>query len=170
MHGHAQVMLSRHRHYAKVEHLRRAALSYRARYGASYFNDLYQVHHSLGCGLEKDGVRVLSYLTPIKEKEVILMAHELGRPLEEMLFEVLACFRDRIGVTSFNLALYLPPIAEAEEDWEGFPAMARLVDRGDPGSRASDIGAMELYASSVISSDPFEVARILRGALEGEKG
>lgn len=165
-HGHAQVMLSRRRHYAKVEHLRRTALFYRDQYGSSYFDDLYRVHHSLGAGLEKDGVRVLAYLTPVKEKEVIIIAPQLGRPLKERLYEVLACFRDLMGVTSFNLALFLPPIAQVEEDWEGFPAMARLVDRGSAGSRASDIGAMELYASSVISSDPLHVAQMVRDSLQ----
>ena len=164
-HGHAQVMLGRRRHYAKVEQLRRAALSYRDRYGASYFDDLYRVHRALGCGFEKEGVRVMAYLTPVKEKEVVLIARELGRSLKERLYEVLACFRDQMGVTSFNAALFLPPIASVEEDWGGFPAIARLVDRGNPRSKASDIGAMELYASSVISSDPFDVAQVVREAL-----
>ncbi len=164
-HGHAQVMLGRRRHYAKVEQLRRAALSYRDQYGASYFDDLYRVHRALGCGFEKDGVRVMAYLTPVKEKEVVLIAQELGRSLKERLYEVLACFRDRMGVTSFNAALYLPPIAPVEEDWRGFPVIARLVDRGNPQSKASDIGSMELYASSVISSDPFDVAQVVRESL-----
>ena len=168
-HGHAQVMLRRGRHYAKVEQLRRAAISYRDKYGASYFDDLYQVHRALGCGFEKDGVRVLAHLTPVKENEIVLIAHELSLSLEERLYEVLACFRDRMGVASFNVALLVPPIAEVGEDWGGFPAIARIVDRGDPKSRASDIGTMELYASSVISSDPFEVARVIREAL-GEFG
>jgi hypothetical protein len=43
--------------------------------------------------------------------------------------------------------------------------MVRLVDRGDPGSSASDVGGMELYAASVISSDPLELARHLWGSL-----
>jgi hypothetical protein len=56
----------------------------------------------------------------------------------------------------------MPPIAEVEEDWSGFPVVVRIVDRGDPDSKVSDVGAMELYAASVIASDPFAVA----GALE----
>ncbi len=166
-HGHAQVMLARRRHYAKVEQLRRAALSYREQYWSDYFDDLYRVHQALACGFEKEGVRVMAYLTPVKEKEVVLIAPELGRSLKERLYEVLACFRDRMGVTSFNAALLMPPIAPVEEDWEGFPAIARVVDRGSPGSKASDIGTMELYASSVISSDPFDVAQVVREGLGG---
>jgi len=62
---------------------------------------------------------------------------------------------------SFNLAIGLPPLAAVEEDWSGFPMLARLVDRGDPLNRTADIGAMELYAASVIASDPFRVAQAL---------
>ncbi len=164
-HGHAQVMLTRDRHYAKIEGLRRTALRYEAEYGSNYFQDLYRVHLSLGCALEKDGTKVLAYLTPLKDKEVLLMADEFSPSLKERIYEVLACFRDRLGVSSFNLALALPPLAEVEESWEGFPALARVVDRGDPKSRASDIGAMELYAASVVSSDPFEVAEALKEEL-----
>ena len=39
--------------------------------------------------------------------------------------------------------------------------MVRIVDRGDPLNRTSDFGAMELYAASVVSSDPFRVAESL---------
>jgi hypothetical protein len=67
-----------------------------------------------------------------------------------------------MGVTSFNLALYLPPLAPVNEDWDGFPAVVRMVDRGDPANKTVDVGAMELYASSVITSDPFRVAEVMR--------
>ena len=85
--------------------------------------------------------------------------------LEDRLYEVLACLRDRLAVSSFNVALLMPPIAPAEEDWEGFPTIARVVDRGPAGRRTSDIGSIELYASTVVSSDPFDVARVMKEAL-----
>ena len=79
---------------------------------------------------------------------------------------MLACFRDNMHVTVFNLALIQPPLAETEESWEGFPAMVRIVDRGNPNMTSSDIGSMELFASSIISSDPLEVARLLKESLK----
>lgn len=164
-HGHAQVLLGKGRHYAKVEHLRRAAVRYREEHGTSYFDDLYRVHHALGCGFAKDGVRVMAYLTPVKEKEIVLMAPSLGGPLKDRLYDMLACFRDRLGVVSFNVALLMPPIAQVEEDWEGFPTIARIVDRGAAGNTTSDFGSVELYASTVVSSDPFEIARMVERAL-----
>ena len=106
----------------------------------------------------------MAHLTPVKEKETVLIADELGGPLKDRLYYVLACFRDQLGVSSFNVVLLMPPIAPAGEDWDGFPTIARVVDRGAAGSRASDIGSVELYASTVVSSDPFEVARTARAA------
>ncbi|MDP2952938.1 MAG: hypothetical protein Q8O76_06460 [Chloroflexota bacterium] len=168
-HGHAQLVLGRDIHYAKIEGLRRAALSYRALYRANYFDDLYRVHQALGCGFEKEGTRVLAHLTPVKEKEIVLIADRLSPSLKERSYEALACFRDSLGVISFNLAVYGGPMGAAEEDWEGFPVIARMVDRGDPGSRASDFGTMELYATPVIAFDPFLVAQALRRCLLEEK-
>jgi len=66
------------------------------------------------------------------------------------------------GVVSFNMALYVPPLSPDGEDWRRFPPLARLVDRGDPANKTSDIGAMELYAASVIATDPFRVVETLR--------
>jgi len=169
IHGHAQVLLGHDTHYAKIEALRRAAFRYRSEYGSDYFEDLYGVHFSLGLGLEREGVRILSYLSPIKDKEVILLGRQLDLSLKARIYEVLACLRDQMHVASFNLALATPPLSQTEEDWTGFPVLVRIVDRGDPKSVASDIGAMELYASSVISSDPFEVARLLRQCLAEER-
>ena len=180
LHGHAQMTLSRDMHYARVEHLRRSALSYREAHGVNYFDDLYTVHKALGLTLESGHTRILVYLTPIKEKEVLLISEELDQDLKDSIYKVLKCFIERLGVRSFNLALYHKPfggvypeqsrraqdkpIAEVEEDWSGFPVVVRIVDRGDPNNKTSDIGAMELYAASVIASDPFRVAEALREA------
>jgi hypothetical protein len=90
-----------------------------------------------------------------------------GRPGEDesqlagAIARAIAAFRS-LGVVAFNMALYLPPLAPDGEDWGRFPPQARLVDRGDPANKTSDIGAMELYAASVIASDPFRVAEALQ--------
>jgi hypothetical protein len=69
---------------------------------------------------------------------------------------------DGMGAQAFNVAVFGPPLGGIDERWAGFPLVARLVDRGDPTTDASDIAAMELFGSSVIASDPFEVVRALR--------
>ena len=169
LHGHAQMILGRDMHYAEVEKLRRAALLYQANFRTDYFEDLYRAHRSVGAGFARpDGVRVLASLTPIKEHEVLLLAPDtrhMTAPLKDALYDVLACYRDRLGVTSFNVAIYQPPLAETEENWEDFPVVVRIVDRGDPTQRTADFGAMELYAASVVSSDPFKLAVALEDSV-----
>ena len=167
-HGHAQVVLSHDCHYAKIESLRHAALHYKADYGSDYFDDLYQVHADLGLAFTEKGTKVLTYLTPIKEKEIMLLSPHLNDSFKEMVYEALACFRDRLHVTAFNMGIATPPlnsINQVPKGWEDFPIIARIVDRGYPWDGSSDFGTMELYASSIISSDPFHVARDLKEAI-----
>lgn len=167
VHGHAQMMLGRDMHYGKVEHLRMTALRYRQIFGSNYFDDLFQAHEMVGCGFEHQGVRVMAHLTPVKEKETLLIGDRLDENLMGHIYEALASMRDRMGVSSFNVVVYMPPIAPTLEDWSGFPIIVRIVDRGDHQARTSDIGTMELYAASIISSDPMTVARKLRERING---
>ena len=85
--------------------------------------------------------------------------------LPAKVHDVLACFRDQLGVRSFNLALHQAPIGPVDEDWSDFPNVVRIVDRGDPHTQTSDMGTMELYAASVVASDPFRVAEALAQAV-----
>ena len=163
VHGHMQMTATRGMHYPKIELLRRQAIDYDARHGRDYFDDLWLVHDALGLGVAVDGARVMASLAPIKEREVVL----IGRPgadessLAEGLERAVSAYR-AAGVVSYNMALYLPPLSTDGEDWRRFPPLARLVDRGDPANKTSDIGSMELYAASVIATDPFRVAESLR--------
>lgn len=165
LHGHAQVIMGRGMHYAAVESLRRAAAVYQAHNRANYFNDLYLAHQSVGCAFERDGTKVIANLTPKKENEVLLMSPVVSTSLKDCIYDVLEYYRDRLGITSFNLVMYTPPWGETPESWAGFPVLVRVVDRGDPSSRTADFGAMELYAASVVSSDPFRLASQLKDAL-----
>ena len=89
------------------------------------------------------------------------MAEELSLALKEQVYEVLASLRDRLGVTSFNVGLVTPPLIPTEESWTDFPVIARIVDRGDPENQFSDIGGAEIYAASIVFTDPFKLARQL---------
>jgi len=165
LHGHAQVASTRDIHYAKVEGLRRQALDYRQRCGSNYFDDLIAVHRSLGLTAEVEGAAIVNSLTPIKEKEALVIGSAMDDNLKRAATLVLDQYVHRLGVTSFNLVIYMPPLAPAPEDWSGFPYIVRIVDRGVPTNKTADVGAMELYASSVVSSDPFRVAAALQTAV-----
>lgn len=168
LHGHAQMIMGRGMHYAAVEYLRRCAAVYQAHTRANYFHDLFLAHEAVGCAFEKEGTRVIANLTPKKENEVIMLAPFVNDSLKDRIYEALECFRDQLGVSSFNLVIYTAPWSSTPENWEGFPVVVRIVDRGDPTNRTADFGAMELYAASVVSSDPFALARRLKDALGAE--
>ena len=163
VHAHMQMTTTRGMHYPRVEALRRSALAYRAATGHDYFDDLWAIHRDLGLGAEVAGARLFASLTPIKEREMIVLgrAGEGEALLADGIARAIAALRS-LGVVAFNMAVYMPPLAPDGEDWSRFPPHARLVDRGDPGNRTSDIGAMELYAASVVASDPFRVAEAFR--------
>lgn len=160
-HGHAQVVLGRGMHYARVEQLHRAASAYGSKWNSDYFHDLYRVHEALGLGWRSGGTRIMAYLAALKQNEVMLISHELDSSLKESVYDVLSGFRDRLDVKSFNLGLAFPPL-EKVAGWEGFPLVARIVDRGDTSNLSSDIGAMEFYGANVVSSDPFHTAEVLK--------
>jgi hypothetical protein len=168
IHGHTQMSLSKGKHYGKIEFLLQAANSY----GKNYFKDIYNVHRILGLGFKVNSVKLMAYLTPIKEKEILMMAESID-DLCAVIPRVLECLYHRLGVRSFNLALICSPSAifdeideKERERWKGFPIMVRIVDRGSLNNRTTDIGAMELYAASVISSDPYIIVRELETAFD----
>ncbi|MGH2380159.1 MAG: hypothetical protein ACRDG7_02935 [Candidatus Limnocylindria bacterium] len=167
VHGHAQAILGSGPHYERAERLRRDAAIYADRYGGGdLVEELVAVHRSIGLAIEMDdGVTLMANLTPRKERELVLVGSagmdENDPRFAGALGRTVVAYRDRIGVRSFNLALWRPPLASAEA-WAQIPPIVHLVDRGDPFSRPSDIGAMELYGTPIVGTDPFELIDALR--------
>lgn len=175
VHGHAHVTLSQEMAHAKVELLRAVAKRYQRETGGDYFVDLAAAHEALGLTAPDGPVVRFASLTPVKEREVILQlppASSVGASwkerlmlLAEPLARTLRVAREHLGVLAFNVAIFGPPLdegAESDQGWHDFPFVARFVHRRDPLSPTSDMAALELFGSSVIASDPFDVARALR--------
>ena len=169
IHGHAQMTLSHSMAHARVEGQRAAAERYHIETGGDLFSDLAEVHEALGLRTTPaHAVAGFASLTPVKEREVTLLA--FGAQIEDLtrmaapLWETLRVALGVMGVRTFNVALYGPPfeVNESMVGWSRVPLVARFVDRGAPLSPTSDIAALELFGSSVISSDPFDEARTLR--------
>ena len=164
-HGHAQMVVGRKFHYGKVERLRRDAAAYAAEHGADYFEDFVAAHASLGLTDRRRGetVTTMAHLTPIKERELVIVADDGldSAGLPKAVWRALKVYT-RLGVESFNLAVYAPPLGGADPAWAEFPVQVFLVDRGDLKTKTADIGGMELYTSSVVSSDPFRLVEAVR--------
>jgi hypothetical protein len=190
MHGHMQIALAHGMHYAHVERWRRAASSYRTSTGSSYFDDLFVVHEQLGLATPSTrATRAFAHLTPARNREIVLLTNarqadqqtsrssasvswstdplvSLPDSLAQTLYSILRGLIDDLGMRAFNLGIALPPLAPTAEDWRDMPIIARVADRGDPLTNRSDVGAMELFATSSITADPFEVAALLTNALK----
>jgi len=192
-HGHIQTTLSRGMAWGEIEHRRRAAADYRARHGTTLSNEVWQAHEALGLALSfptAPNIRGFVSLTPAKDREVVLLSeapptleqlratdnqqqpefdaealHASLTPLWEATYHALRNLIDRQGVRSFNLAVYFPPFAPTPEPWDNWPVCVRMLDRGNPLSRLVNFGAMELFASNIITADPFAVAAALRETL-----
>lgn len=160
VHGHLQLTLSRTA-YSKVEHLRKVAEQYKIKYKSYYFDDLFKIHSSLDLGISKKNIKIMVYLTPIKEKEIIIFSPVIDKNFNESICKVLSCYNKKLGVKSFNLGILMPPLI-AKKEWKNFPFVVRILDRGSLLDKTSDIGSMELFTSSVIASDPFRISHYLK--------
>jgi hypothetical protein len=169
VHGHAQVLLGTAGPQAQQARWLHDAAAYREAAGERLVDDLVAVHRALGLAIElPGGIAVLAHLTPVKERELLIVGadtHDERDPaFSAAVAATLIAYRDTLGVRAFNLALWRPPLDASVDDHE-LPIMVRLVDRGRPFERPSDIGAMELYGSPIVSSDPFVLADRMRTAL-----
>lgn len=167
VHGHAQALLGSGRHYAAVERFVRDAERHAEDHGVGLVADLVALHRDLDLVVDAgDGVAIVATLTPVKERELLVVGppgmDERHPAFPAAVTRALLAFRDRIGVRSFNLVLWRRPLGDAPAAWDGMGPLVRLVDRGDPSRRPSDIGAMELYGSPIVGSDPYDVIAALR--------
>lgn len=165
IHGHAQALLGSGPHYARLERLRRDVEHYRSSHGADLVDDLVAVHRDLELGMDGGGVSTLAHMTPMKERELLIVGtpgmDERDATFTDAVAAALLAYRDRFGVRSFNLALWRPPL-DGRAGWEWLPPVVRVVDRGGLFDRPSDIGAMELYATPIVGSDPYGLIDLLR--------
>ncbi|MBU1104575.1 hypothetical protein L6255_01990 [Candidatus Parcubacteria bacterium] len=162
IHGHAQVVLTEGVSFARVDDLRKQVLEYENNYLANYFDDVFSVHKALGLGVEYGKTKIMAKLTPIKNNEVMIVGRDYGWELAKSINKVLSAFKNELGVASFNLVIYMPPLVKTQENWSHMPYIVRIVDRGNLSNRTADIGSMELYAQSVVESDPYYVMEALQ--------
>jgi len=150
IHGHMQLTATSE-HYGRLAALEEAITTYNRSFNGDYLADLIAVHEQLGLARQEGRETILCYLTPVKEKELVIVSSAArSDEMAETLYAVLQRYLE-LGVQSFNLAIF---------QMDG-RHIVRLVDRGSLADKNSDIGAMELYAASVIASDPFKLAEAI---------
>lgn len=158
LHGHCQIMMSKDP-YSKVGILRETYQKYEKETGTDYFKDLSLIFSSLELSGNQGDIFYFTNITPIKEKEVIIISPKNPSKdinAKETIFKILRCFIDIMGVFSFNLSISCPSLNEEE-----LPYIIRIVDRGSLLKSTADMGGMELYGSSVVAEDPYNVIKII---------
>ena len=146
--------------YAKMESLMEAVDKYKKNVGEDYFTDLYGLHRALGLAHRQGEVKFLVSITPVKEKEVLIISPQApseSPEAQEVIFKILRCYLDVLGVESFNLAVYCPPLTDNES-----PYLVKIVDRGPLFIPTVDMGGMELYGSSIAANDPYKVMESIK--------
>lgn len=154
-HGHMQAILTK-KPYPKIKKLRRNTREYEEKFSSNYWEDIFSLSKSLDLGMENDSCKIFASLTPLKNKEVILHSPSINNDLIESLSRLLKNFY-KLGVRSFNISFYLPSLDSEREK----PVIVKFLDRGGLSEKTSDMGAMELYTSSVIGEDPFKLMDFL---------
>ena len=158
VHSHAQILMTNEIHYAKPQFLRKIFHQYMQLTGKNYFKDIYKAHEALGLTLNGE-VNGFTSITPIKEKEFIILTREnpsKSENVKKAIYQVLRCYIDELGVTSFNMVISCPAYGEST-----IPYIIQIVDRGSIFKTTVDTGAMELYGSSVIADDPYNIIKAL---------
>jgi hypothetical protein len=162
VHGHMQLLMGRRMHYGKVLSLMKVFRQYELEAGGNYFDDLFEAHRIAGLSILDDGTKIFLYLTPIKEKETMIITDippHLCKSAKDAIFKILRCYIDHLGMRSFNLAILMPPFGR--DEYERFPYIIRIVERGSIYA-TGNIGGMELYGSSVVAIDPYVIIDALR--------
>ncbi len=155
VHRHVQVGLSdAPHHFGKVEKFLAEEMQYEYRYHSNYLDDLWKVHENLGLEITEEEGRGIFSLTPLKEKEALIKSATL-EDAAPLVYRILRCYIDKMGVNSLNVGAYLPKFRTTPKDSS---VILRIVDRGDVNKKPVDIASWELYGASVISSDPFYIA------------
>jgi hypothetical protein len=173
-HQHLQMSLTANRYFTRAEHTRLAAVDYfeghfgagpngeAAEQGHSYWADLVSAHEGLGLALRFNRSAVLSYITPIKERELVVVTESSHSPcFGALIAAAINTLTDGVGTRAFSMAVTLEPygVPVTRRGRRAanvpYPALARIVDRGSPLDQRSDVGAMEFYGANNIGADPF---------------
>ena len=157
-HGHLHVLASDHRPYGHHDRLLRAADEYGAQTGRDYWQDWVAAHGALGLVDRAGGVARVATITPFRGHEVVLVADRFDREVADAVSDTLVTLTTSLGALSFNAAVYLPP----EPRRQGDRVIGRCVSRGDPRRLSNDVGAMEVFGTPIVASDPLRTVHALR--------
>ena len=143
IHQHLQMSINTH-YYTKAEIFREQAGRYAQMHGRNLWADMADVHDHLGLAIRRGTAVLLVHLTPIKEREIMVIGNSNSVEFAELLYVAVRGLIDEAGSRSFSAGI----VFEHQESPLMMPAVARVIDRGAPADVRNDAGAMEFYGSN----------------------
>lgn len=165
-HDHGQILVDSDFHEGKMEKMFDVYHYYRERTGRDYFEDLIRAYQAIGLGVERGDAYAFPSLTPVKEKEIVVLAYNFGDKTREFVYDIYRYFVEDLGIKALNFCVAHPPLTPNGRNWWGVPWIVSWVDRGDPMDEGSDMGALEVQQDTkIISSDPLKMNKTLLRAV-----
>eukprot|EP01135_Chromosphaera_perkinsii_P010535 Nk52_evm45s2152 gene=Nk52_evmTU45s2152 len=178
-HGHCQLFLAEDVPFGQHLVYADAALRYQQEHQSDYFSDVTKLHSAVGLSVDVGESVVLGTLTSKAGKEVVVMANldllgegnsasdSAWNDFAKAIYLCLNTFLGRLGVTAFNVGVYFPQIGVSKEQEEigfpkTFPVYARIVDRGDPQCKTTDMCGTEIFAQHCSPDNPVDIINSIR--------
>eukprot|EP00936_MAST-01D_sp_MAST-1D-sp1_P000451 g451.t1 len=184
VHPHFQVWVMAGWYPGKWEAMQQAARRYNERTKGNYYTDVFAAHAAVGLAFAgTPGANFLGNaadvggfvsITSATGLEIVLMSSDGGSDsLAQLLHNVLHVCYSSLGWTQISMSCMFPPsgrdpqrlTVQEREESNATPFMCRLVTRGAYFSHTNDVSANELFATTIVGNDIFEVANVLRLAL-----
>lgn len=164
IHQHLQMIITQDRYLTRTEHTKAASIRFEQDHSLNYWEELIGVHEQLGLATRSGPTVALSYLAPIKEREMMIITENSHHPsFGRAIAAALHALTDDVGCRAFSLAISFAPLDEQGNTApSAFPAIARVVDRGSPMDTRSDVGAMEFWGANNVGADPYHIMPFLR--------
>ncbi|MFZ8848015.1 MAG: hypothetical protein ACO2O4_02125 [Minisyncoccia bacterium] len=131
---------------SKIQDFYKKINEYKKTYNSDYLEDFFKVLNQLNLAKQINNLKFAINLTPFKDKEIIFWSKNLKESIKEISL-ILDVYKE----LSENFNMFL---IEFNETLLGY-----LVDRGESSKINSDIGALEIYAFSVVGFDLLEFSR-----------
>ena len=158
VHPHIQTWLGRD-YEGQFSVLARQAGDYRAQHGADYYQDLLQLHSSLGLAVTHGQATALVPLTSHKDHEVMIVSREVGPDFLFLFSRVMEMYNEKLGVYCRSLGMMWPRLTNSQP---ALPAVLRVGSRGACDSQISDVSSLELYGVFSVNVEPLTTINTLK--------
>ena len=179
-HAHCHLVLAEQFHVGKYEFLRNVSKQYTmANPGHNYFLDLITASKALGLVKTIGYSHIITNLTPTFVHDFVVIGWNFDKEFRDAIDSAMKTLIARFEALTFNVGIMFPPLqngkirkrldlvdmdAKLVKGDAPMPFIAYLVNRNDAshGKTTSDVCGMKLHGSSIVSSDPFEVGKVMR--------